>query len=114
MIENTSVSLWGAWRNEAFRALYREGALDDRLIEVELPEGAGGNPDGVRFDPSAGPLPIHELVIKVDKMFSKKGGAGGSHPSMNKKKMTVRECKPVIEEAEFDKLLTRKPSRKRR
>ena len=60
---------------EAFRALYREGALDDRLIEVELPEGAGGNPDGVRFDPSAGPLPIHELVIKVDKMFSKKGGA---------------------------------------
>ena len=91
---------------EAFRALYREGALDDRLIEVELPEGAGGNPDGVRFDPSAGPLPIHELVIKVDKMFSKKGGAGGSHPSMNKRKMTVRECKPVIEEAEFDKLLT--------
>ena len=91
---------------EAFRALYREGALDDRLIEVELPEGAGGNPDGVRFDPSAGPLPIHELVIKVDKMFSKKEGAGGSHPSMNKRKMTVRECKPVIEEAEFDKLLT--------
>ena len=91
---------------EAFRALYREGALEDRLIEVELPEGAGGNPDGVRFDPSAGPLPIHELVIKVDKMFSKKGGAGGSHPSMNKRKMTVRECKPVIEEAEFDKLLT--------
>ena len=25
---------------------------------------------------------------------------------MNKRKMTVRECKPVIEEAEFDKLLT--------
>ena len=54
----------------------------------------------------SGPLPIHELVIKVDRMFSKKGSPGGSHPSMNKRKMTVRECKPVIEEAEFDKLLT--------
>ena len=91
---------------EAFRALYREGALDNRLIEVEIPEGTGGNSDGVRFDPTSGPLPIHELVIKVDRMFSKKGSPGGSHPSMNKRKMTVRECKPVIEEAEFDKLLT--------
>lgn len=92
---------------EAFRALYREGALDDRLIEVVLPEGTGGNSDGVRFDPSAGPLPIHELVIKVDKMFSKKGGAGGL-PNLQheKRKMTVRECKPLIEEVEFDKLLT--------
>jgi ATP-dependent HslUV protease ATP-binding subunit HslU len=86
---------------EAFRELYREGALDDRQIEVELPEGPGG--DNVRFDPSSGSLPIHELVIKVDKMFSKKSGMNA--PSMNKRKMTVRECKPVIEEAEFDKLL---------
>ena len=36
---------------EAFRALYREGALDNRLIEVEIPEGTGGNSDGVQFDP---------------------------------------------------------------
>ena len=31
---------------QTFRGLYREGLLDDRSIEVELPEGAGGGGGG--------------------------------------------------------------------
>ena len=81
---------------EAFRSLYRDGTLDDRTIEVELPDAGGQN---MKIDPSGGPIPIHELVIKVDKLF-------GNRKSTSKKKMTVAECKPLIEEMEFDNLLS--------
>jgi len=81
---------------EAFRSLYRDGTLDDRMIEVELPDGGG---QGMKIDPSGGPIPIHELVIKVDKLF-------GNRKSTTKRKMTVAECKPLIEEMEFDNLLS--------
>lgn len=82
---------------EAFRSLYRDGTLDDRTIEVELPDSAGGN--NMKIDPTGGPIPIHELVIKVDKLF-------GNRKSTTKRKMTVAECKPLIEEMEFDNLLS--------
>lgn len=81
---------------EAFRSLYRDGTLDDRTIEVELPDAGGQN---MKIDPSGGPIPIHELVIKVDKLF-------GNRKSTSKKKMTVAECRPLIEEMEFDNLLS--------
>ena len=81
---------------EAFRTLYRDGTLDDRTIEVELPDSGGQN---MKIDPSGGPIPIHELVIKVDKLF-------GNRKSTSKRKMTVAECKPLIEEMEFDNLLS--------
>ena len=81
---------------EAFRSLYRDGTLDDRMIEVDLPDNAG---QGMKIDPSGGPIPIHELVIKVDKLF-------GNRKSTTKRKMTVAECKPLIEEMEFDNLLS--------
>ena len=81
---------------EAFRSLYRDRTLDDRTIEVELPDAGGQN---MKIDPSGGPIPIHELVIKVDKLF-------GNRKSTSKKKMTVAECKPLIEEMEFDNLLS--------
>jgi len=81
---------------EAFRALYRDGTLDDRTVEVELPDATGNN---MKIDPTGGPIPIHELVIKVDKLF-------GNRKNTTKRKMTVAECKPLIEEMEFDKLLS--------
>ena len=87
---------------EAFRALYRRrsGQSVDCWKYQKVPVGIL-MAFGLTHVWSAA---IRELVIKVDRMFSKKA-AGWFHPSMNKRKMTVRECKPVIEEAEFDKLL---------
>ena len=81
---------------EAFRSLYRDGTLDDRTVEVELPDATGNN---MKIDPTGGQIPIHELVIKVDKLF-------GNRKNTTKRKMTVAECKPLIEEMEFDKLLS--------
>merc|ERR1719382_32853 len=50
---------------DAFRKLLRLGHLDDRLIEVEVPEKKSGGP---QVDP--GSFPMNEIILRFDKMMS--------------------------------------------
>jgi len=78
---------------DTFRDLFRKGDLDDRVVEIEIPERRGtGNDFG------AGGMPLNELVIKVDKMFGKQRAG-------EKRSMKVSEARPYIEELEQERLL---------
>ncbi len=79
-----------------FRELYRSGDLDDRMLEVELPESRPGR-IGVLADAGGrAELPLQELIAKVDKVF-------GRRPT-EKRRMKVGECRPLIEDMEFERL----------
>jgi ATP-dependent HslUV protease ATP-binding subunit HslU len=45
---------------DTFRDLFRKGDLDDRVVEIEIPERRGTGSDF-----GAGGMPLNELVIKV-------------------------------------------------
>ncbi len=80
---------------ESFRALYREGLLDEREVELDLPPpparpppGAGGN------DPS-----LQEMVIRVDRLFGARGAGRGE-----RRRLTIAEARGAVAEAEAEKL----------
>ncbi|KAL4528197.1 hypothetical protein Ndes2437B_g00298 [Nannochloris sp. 'desiccata'] len=83
----------------AFRQLYRDGELEDREVEVEVPSspqrmmplgGAGGETN------------IQEMVIRVDRLFrGGKGGAGGE----GKRKLKISEARPLVEEQEAERFI---------
>jgi len=83
-------------QRENFRALLKEGALDDRTIEIEVPARSGGDSRGggmgasFTFD-GANPGFIADQIFKLAK-----GGGGGK--KSEKRKMTIAEARPVIEE----------------
>lgn len=79
---------------ETFRKLLKEGALDDRTIDVEMPDRSRNS----SFDSNA--IPFNELVIKVDKMF-------GQHRrgASEKRNMMISEAKPFIEEMEQERVI---------
>lgn len=80
-----------------FRNLYREGALDDREIDVDVPTPnrvpllGGGGGDA----PS-----IQEVMIRVDTMFNQRKRGD------SKKKMKVSEARPIIEEQEAERFIS--------
>jgi len=79
---------------EPFRTLLQEGQMEDRMIEVELPNTKGQNP----MDNIAGQLGLNEFVIKFDPRNAMKKGS-------EKRKMKVSECRALIEEAESERLI---------
>jgi len=82
---------------EAFRKLLRMGHLDDRLIEIEVPErkpsGNGGPMDGGNNQ-----FPMNEIILRFDKMMHK-------GQKTEKREMPLKECVPILTEMESDKLL---------
>ncbi|GAB4824107.1 hypothetical protein N2152v2_011153 [Parachlorella kessleri] len=81
----------------SFRYLYRNGDLDDRDIEVEVPPAGPRVLGGGQFgDAGAG---IQEVMIRVDRMFGR-GGRGG-----DKRKMKVSEARPLLEDQEAEKYI---------
>lgn len=76
----------------SFRQLYRDGDLDDRLVEVDIPSqpprmvGPFGSSDN-----------LQEMVIRVDKIF------GGGRGRGEKRRMKVSEARPMIEEQEAER-----------
>lgn len=78
---------------ETFRNLYRAGQLDNRSIEVELPYQGGR----MQIDSQGGQMALQELVIRVDKMFGRK--------NLERHKMLVSECRPILEEMEMERLM---------
>ncbi|KAK9861192.1 hypothetical protein WJX84_003020 [Apatococcus fuscideae] len=81
---------------DAFRALYRDGQLDNRDITVEVPEAK--NPGLTQLEGPGG-MAVQEMFLRVDKMVNPKR-------SGQKRTMKVSEAKPIIEEAESDKLIS--------
>ena len=90
----------GDTTREAFLQMYREGALDSRVIELELPEG-GGDSKGVDIG-QGGALNHERVVIQLEKLIAPGMRRRGS---VTKKRVTVAECRPLIEEMEYDRLI---------
>ena len=87
---------------DAFLQMYRDGALDHRVIELELPEG-GGEGKGMELG-GGGAMTPERVVIQLEKLIPG-GRVGGRGSRMTKKRMTVRECRPLIEEMEYERLI---------
>eukprot|EP00617_Octactis_speculum_P002273 CAMPEP_0185775814 /NCGR_PEP_ID=MMETSP1174-20130828/83374_1 /TAXON_ID=35687 /ORGANISM="Dictyocha speculum, Strain CCMP1381" /LENGTH=500 /DNA_ID=CAMNT_0028463511 /DNA_START=23 /DNA_END=1525 /DNA_ORIENTATION=+ len=80
---------------EAFRQLLREGALDERSIEVELRQPNASVPPGIiQVD---NPISVMEVIGKFQKNFPKQ--------KTESKKMSIKEARPLIEEQELEKLM---------
>lgn len=77
---------------ESFRSLLREGALDDRTIEVDLPVTSSPR---MPHD-SKGGIHFGDFVVKMDSMMGAK-----TQP----KKMKISECRPILEDQEADRLI---------
>eukprot|EP00286_Rhodomonas_abbreviata_P026753 CAMPEP_0181313500 /NCGR_PEP_ID=MMETSP1101-20121128/14280_1 /TAXON_ID=46948 /ORGANISM="Rhodomonas abbreviata, Strain Caron Lab Isolate" /LENGTH=493 /DNA_ID=CAMNT_0023420455 /DNA_START=46 /DNA_END=1527 /DNA_ORIENTATION=- len=77
---------------ESFRNLLREGALDDRTIEVDLPVNSGPRmpQDG------KGGIQFGDFVLKMDNMMGNK---------TQTKKMKIADCRPILEDLEADRLI---------
>ena len=107
-------------QRENFRTLLREGALDDRTIEIEVPPKTDGTKSGASIGSGSGvggssaggagtgtsftydgnnPGFIADQIFKL----AKGGGSGGKRGE--KRKMTIAEARPIIEDLEADRLL---------
>ena len=105
---------------ETFKALYRAGQLDDRMIDVELPS----SPARLQLPEAGGMMPLQEILIKVDRAMG--GRARGEKKRMKARLRVadppapparadaralrraaaqVSECRPHIEEGEFDRMI---------
>lgn len=76
---------------ESFRTLLKQGMLDERSVELEVPDRRQGNEGGQQG--------LNEqVVIKLDKMM------GGQRTQ--KRRMTISQARPLIEEMEVEKLVS--------
>eukprot|EP01138_Halocafeteria_seosinensis_P013527 gb/GECG01013816.1/.p1 GENE.gb/GECG01013816.1/~~gb/GECG01013816.1/.p1 ORF type:complete len:547 (+),score=108.10 gb/GECG01013816.1/:1-1641(+) len=83
-----------------FRKLLREGQLDELDVEIDVPRSRGGGNDNLEFSVGGG------QTITVDPMdlFSKLQGR--NNRNTEKRKMKVKDARPIMEEAELDKKLS--------
>jgi ATP-dependent HslUV protease ATP-binding subunit HslU len=92
-------------QRENFRSLLREGTLNDRTIEIEVPRAGGdgkagvGGPGGSFTYDGNNPGFIADQIFKL----AKSGNGGSKRPE--KKKMTIAEARPIIEDLEAERLL---------
>lgn len=91
---------------ESILAEYRNGSMDDRVIEAELPDGPGR---GRKLDldlPSLGGDNGSEVIIKqLGSMFPANLAGRLGKLSVSKKRLTVAECRAAIEEEEYDNVI---------
>jgi len=81
---------------EAFRKLLRMGHLDDRLIEIEVPEKKSGSEPN--FGGNGQFPPMNEIILRFDK-------AMGQRQKAEKKEMLLKDSVPILTEIESEKLL---------
>lgn len=77
----------------SFRRLYREGELEDREIEIDVP------PSPQRLQPPGAEGSVQEMVIRVDRLF--RGNGRGDV----KRKTKVSEARSLVEEHESEKFV---------
>lgn len=92
-------------QRENFRSLLRDGTLDDRTIEIEVPpkggeKGAAGAPGapGTSFTYDG-----NNPGFIADQIFKLAKSGNGRRPE--KRKMTIAEARPLIEDMEAERLL---------
>lgn len=85
----------------SFREMLRKGVLDDRQIDVDLPAAQPGAqpPGGVIQLDQNNPISINDFLGRFNALAQQ--GKGRSE----RKRMSIREARPLIEEQELDKLL---------
>ena len=86
---------------DSWRALLQSGDIDSRVVDIEVPHKSSASSmsgvGGLALDKGT-PLGI---VDDINKVMAKSGFS----KKIDKKKMTVAEAKPIIEENEAEKLL---------
>ena len=82
---------------EAFRKLLRMGHLDDRLIEIEVPERKSGpQMGGGGGDGNQG---MNEIILRFDKMMH-------GRQKLEKREMPLKDAVPLLTEIESEKLIS--------
>eukprot|EP00899_Mesostigma_viride_P024383 jgi/Mesvir1/5129/Mv15281-RA.2 len=81
-------------QRETFRQMYRSGQLDERRVDVDLPEGRGGRI----------PIDMGSTVNISDVLIRVQGALGRGR--REKRTMRVADCKPLFEDAEVERLLS--------
>lgn len=85
-------------QRESFRDLLKQGMMDDRTIEIEVPNrGAADAKGNVPFDAN-NPNNIQEFFSKIAK-------SQGGYKKSERRKLTIAEARPHIEEQEMERLL---------
>jgi ATP-dependent HslUV protease ATP-binding subunit HslU len=85
-------------QKESFLKLLREGALEDRIIEVEVP----------MKKPSDGSGGLGAVVVDIASILESVGDRSGKNKRRGRtelKKMKIRDARPIIEEEEKDKMI---------
>jgi len=77
---------------KSFQKLLREGMLDDRIVEIDVPNSPAQPVDGAS-------AAVNEVIIRMDK------GMGGNRNQTQKSKMTVSDARPLITDVEVEKML---------
>merc|ERR1711865_250792 len=83
----------------SFRDMLRKGVLDDRQIDVDVPHAQPPqqpNAGVIQLDQSS-PVSINDFLGRFNQMS--KGGKS------ERKRLAIREARPIIEEQELEKLL---------
>jgi ATP-dependent HslUV protease ATP-binding subunit HslU len=78
-----------------FQEMLRKGDLESREVEIDLPPQATSQRPLSYSDPAS----FQEFIVSIGDRF---GGAG-----KKRRKMTIAECRPYIEEQESEKLLNK-------
>jgi len=77
---------------ESFRALLRDGSLDERMVTLNLPV-----PNQNARDPG-------QLQIAPEIMLTLKRHLGQQQQNTERRKLKVKECRPILEDDEISKL----------
>jgi ATP-dependent HslUV protease ATP-binding subunit HslU len=85
---------------EAFRKVLRDGDLEDREIEIEVADrprpapGAGG-PGAPGGGPGIEVFNMQDIAMKL----------GLGQPRLQRKRLPIRDCRPLLEEDELEKMV---------
>jgi len=84
---------------DSFRALLRQGLLDTRTIDVEVPEPRRSS----QLDPNSGggnAQPMNEIILRFDKLLQQGGRRA------ERRQMTIADARPILEEVFSDKVIS--------
>lgn len=81
-----------AKQREAFTKLLREESLEERIIEIEVPQKGE---KGVVID--GGTLNFDSMILGISK--------NGGNKRMEKRKMQIRDARPILEELEAERIM---------
>eukprot|EP01088_Endostelium_zonatum_P014871 TRINITY_DN3416_c0_g1_i1.p1 TRINITY_DN3416_c0_g1~~TRINITY_DN3416_c0_g1_i1.p1 ORF type:complete len:581 (+),score=172.30 TRINITY_DN3416_c0_g1_i1:49-1791(+) len=105
-------------QKENFRALLRAGELENQVIDVKFPSRKPGGGGG-----SQGTFGNVEIVLDWSKIMEALsiGGNGGTlgggnnnnNPGQGKKRMTIAECRPILEEMCSEQKISKEETLKR-